>query len=458
LSFNYCTFRNGAPDGTLLVLNNNQDMLIQDAVFPANSTGSAFNVAKTLNQGYVYFDNATGLFSGPLFENDLYNLVDWSGYGEEQDFLIPGGWSGISSYIIPANPDLEVMFDPIIDQLVILFNLDGTYWPAENLNTLGNWSHHTGYVIKVAEDVLFTITGQELTNKTIGIKAGWNLIPVYSTVNASSFLSDLTGFVVAKGVATPEILWPDFNINTLQLLQEGKAYFVYSTQPGFLTYSKAHYDYSPGVLQMQEYHSPWNMPSYTPNSQLVAFTPESLKLFNSGDILAAFNPDGQCAGLTVLNDIEEAVAMAIFGDDLIEETAGGFRAGEPLRFRRYCHVSGEIVDLDVMWDENYDHSGCFESDGLSVVVDLKVVSAENVSAVLIKQPGIYPNPTKDVFTISGLEEHALISIFDVTGKEVFKRNMRLPATIDISNRPEGIYFISVKTNKLMFVEKLIINQ
>ncbi len=78
-SFNNCTFRNGTSAGTLLTVNNNQNIRINAANFPTNTWGGLKNVAKTQNSGSIAFTNETGAFAGTPYENDAYARINWSG-------------------------------------------------------------------------------------------------------------------------------------------------------------------------------------------------------------------------------------------------------------------------------------------------------------------------------------------------------------------------------------------
>ncbi len=83
-TFDNCIFRNGVSGGTLLTLDNNQDITINGASFPTNAGGGAKNVAKTVNSGSVYFSNWSGAFGGPAYEQDSYNRINWQGTGAPQ--------------------------------------------------------------------------------------------------------------------------------------------------------------------------------------------------------------------------------------------------------------------------------------------------------------------------------------------------------------------------------------
>jgi len=77
-SLNNCTFQYGQAGGTLLKIDNNQQFTITNASFPTNAGSGAKNVTKTLNQGTVAFMGETGVFAGTIYENDVYQRINWS--------------------------------------------------------------------------------------------------------------------------------------------------------------------------------------------------------------------------------------------------------------------------------------------------------------------------------------------------------------------------------------------
>ncbi|MGC9362073.1 MAG: hypothetical protein ACP5F3_04000, partial [Candidatus Syntrophosphaera sp.] len=79
--FYHCTFRQGAAGGVLLKINNGQSFTITGAVFPANTWGGTYNVSKTVDSGTVYFDQWSGDFGGPDYEQDSYGRIDWEFMG-----------------------------------------------------------------------------------------------------------------------------------------------------------------------------------------------------------------------------------------------------------------------------------------------------------------------------------------------------------------------------------------
>jgi len=89
-SFNHCTFQNGFVGfGTLLYINNADDVTINGANFPDNSS-SYYNVAKTQfpDSGTISMINATGIFAGEDFDQDDYDLINWDALAPIDDLTI----------------------------------------------------------------------------------------------------------------------------------------------------------------------------------------------------------------------------------------------------------------------------------------------------------------------------------------------------------------------------------
>jgi len=106
-----------------------------------------------------------------------------------------------------------------------------------------------------------------------------------------------------------------------------------------------------------------------------------------------------------------------------------------------------------------DGSGCENSADLEVVVDdcTGIGDFNNASINLT------PNPGKGVFEllIKGFTtEKGLVEIYSTTGKLVFKKELSLDdsesLSIDISNQPDGIYYLYLNNGTFIFDEKMVI--
>ena len=104
--------------------------------------------------------------------------------------------------------------------------------------------------------------------------------------------------------------------------------------------------------------------------------------------------------------------------------------------------------LDIGYEYNGDapDMGCFEY-GLPTSI------LSNKNNVLL----LYPNPVKDVFTIQNTVNMVSLSITDVTGKIIMKRQFGgvNNASIDLSEYNNGVYIVNIQTDKEAFTAKII---
>ena len=176
------------------------------------------------------------------------------GYGETEDYTIsianeavaeqvitiPEGWSGLSSYLIPANPAFETIFDEVMDQVIIVQNPNGVFWPGQGINTLVNWDTFSGYTIKTNSEVTLTIEGEQALPHAIQLHTGWNLMPMLTSCPIATnelFSSFSQQLVVVKEIAGSGIYWPAQSINTLPVLLPGRSYFVFLNDGIYLEFA-----------------------------------------------------------------------------------------------------------------------------------------------------------------------------------------------------------------------------
>lgn len=157
-----------------------------------------------------------------------------------QLIFIPAGWSGLSSRLIPGNPDILSIFGEVMNDIVILQSMEGIFYPDYGINTIGQWDYHEGYKIKTENPVVLTVSGWHNQQQTLQLEPGWNLIPVMSecSQHPAELFNGISGenFIV-KEVAGVGIYWPAMGINTIGLLNPGRAYFVRMNNSLTITFS-----------------------------------------------------------------------------------------------------------------------------------------------------------------------------------------------------------------------------
>ncbi len=148
--------------------------------------------------------------------------------------VLPGGWSGISSYLDPDDPALAQLLEAIADKLVILSDFQGNFYPPEVKDSLPEWDLKHGYYIKMNGPDTLEITGSMPESRQLFLQEGWNLVPVLSEfpVNVSDYFFGNAGKVeIITEVAGLKVWWPEKSITTLQQLLPGRAYLVKANAP-----------------------------------------------------------------------------------------------------------------------------------------------------------------------------------------------------------------------------------
>jgi hypothetical protein len=131
---------------------------------------------------------------------------------------------------------VEILLDPIFEQLEIFLDMNSIYWPAQEVNSLVTWDPNQGYYIKTSAAAQLTITGTEKAEPEVPLSTGWNIMPVLSenpisTIQSTIFSALGTNLVVAREVIGNKVYWPGQNIYSLTTLEPGRSYQILVTTP-----------------------------------------------------------------------------------------------------------------------------------------------------------------------------------------------------------------------------------
>jgi len=456
-------------------------------VYPLPQLSCPDDFEVCLNSPDVLLDNAFpvgGVYSGTgvYFENGDYFFEPFIGEGSyvieycytdpattcsncceftitvaaDQIIELPAGWSGISSFLLPDDPELNALLYPITYPLVYLSNFEGVYWPGGNVFTLDTWNVYSGYTIKVEWETQLPVCGDEVQNKIVNLNSGWNLIPVFSSVpvDIESLFGGLSGFQIAKDGAGLGVYWPQFGINTLGVVKPGKAYFVRMTIPGSIDFSSASKIKSAEQISWSALpETPWNKAHITPGSHLIAFTMNETPML-TGDIVGAFDSEGICCGVAEVHDKSLPFVLQAYADDIFENGKTGFETGELLQFQLYRPATGEIFDLNVSYNSALNE-GYFEHHGLSEIITVKL-SASGMPDFDKPDISFYPNPTSGILNITGEKSTVNLTVMNALGARVFAGELNLPDKIDLTNQPKGVYLLRVNTHDQVIFKKIVI--
>jgi C1A family cysteine protease len=372
----------------------------------------------------------------------------------QQIITLPEGWSGVSSYLLPQNANVTNIFQNIQDELILVQDMNGVYWPEAGMNTLGLWNAHHGYKIKLTEAVDLEFSGYDMVNHTMQLQAGWNLIPVICSGDVvcgevfDGLGNDLT---VVKEVAGINVFWPGEGVETLEHLTSGKSYMVKMEAPATITFPET-------TVKPKASKTTTELLDFTPtgNSHLVVLPPEALfgVQLMPGDEIGFLGGSGYAGALIIEETPTGPIVLTCFGNDTTTNSIPGLHNGDMLELTLYRPGTGWYYAY-MEFDPTFPNQGNYQDEGLSklTVCEFFPIGIENRSAQLIN---IFPNPATDKIIVSGLDHSANLEIVDISGKSLKTIENYTGGDISLSGMAKGVYFIRIQNEKLNVVRKIMV--
>ena len=116
---------------------------------------------------------------------------------------------------------------------------------------------------------------------------------------------------------------------------------------------------------------------------------------------------------------------------------------------------GDIDSLSFSLSSSDNGSWGMNTPAYFCIDDISVSTAISVETIAINNVNIYPNPVKDLLNITNAE-NSDISIYNLSGKLIYTEKIYDNiAKINFSNFKQGIYIVSVKTEKEVRTYKLV---
>jgi hypothetical protein len=110
------------------------------------------------------------------------------------------------------------------------------------------------------------------------------------------------------------------------------------------------------------------------------------------------------------------------------------------------------------WDCNLTTNTCFDpGTGLGAYSSIATCQTACTATAINEEISnllIYPNPVKNTLIIDG--DYSLATIYDVFGKIVLTTDYK--KTINVAALNNGVYFITITTNKGTYIEKIILSK
>lgn len=371
------------------------------------------------------------------------------------------GWSAISTYKLLDNPAFEEVFMHHVhyNLVEIVLGKAGFYWPGQNINLLGDWDTYQGYKIKMNVNEAVLMKGQMVTDKTVPLTQGVNYLPVLSDVpvDAELIFNQITNqMLFAFDIVNGLIYWPEGGIFTLNVLESGKSYLLSMIAPGSVTFPEID-GKSTGINQpMVVNDSPWFVQN-TGIAHIISIQKEAMDQLKSGDIIALFNSNGTCVGLTQYLSGSSNLSLVVYGNDFTTAAFDGMVEGEPMNFRLYSPATGKETEIEAVWSSVMPNAGLYADYGLSSITGFKL-GATGIGDEITGGVSIYPNPaTDEVFVVLNCNGLAQIDLLNQFGSlQMTSKTTQQQTRLDVSGLAPGIYLLKATCGNSSTTHKLVI--
>jgi len=379
---------------------------------------------------------------------------------------IPQGWSYISSYLEPTDPNIVNMWAGIVaeNNLSILTGVNGIYAPAPfYINTLQNWDYTKGYKVKMHQADELIVSGDSLTDKTVTFPAGVHLIPVLTnhTTGLDLVFDDAENDILYMlDIYSNLVYWPIGGLYTLTDMVPGKGYLANFKNPVTLTYPPMSNFTVDNASALPPAPGPWPIVR-TSNVHLISVSVEAISQLPDADYLGAFDSQGNCVGYAAIEKSGNNILLTIYGDEPMTAENDGLMEGQILHFRSFNISANSEKELTTTFNPTFpNYDGLFAANGLSGISGFKESATgvgENDLAALVQ---VYPNPATDVVNIvtEGFRTlQGFGTLLTAEGKAVKTFAIISPETqINVSDLQTGIYMLKIESENQIVVKRVVI--
>lgn len=381
------------------------------------------------------------------------------------------GWNLISSNITPDEPDMEVLFQPLIIPSQLLKVMDESGNAMENLGSYGGWQNAIGdlaltegYKVNVTTDCLLNLEGEPAPlPMDIPLSTGWNIIgfPYPWSVTATDIVQQLiTRGTLIKVQDEAGRSIEDFGsyggwVNNIGSFQPGKGYKVKVNAPEVLNLPEL--IFKSAEVPLTEVPPRHFIPAFRGNGvdhmniNLVALPAGFLR---PGDEIGLFDGENCVGALTLLPRHLEARLISIPASAADRNNNPGFTEGNPIRLQLWKASTNEVMPLE---PEIIKGPSSFrKNESLFASLEKYAVTGTPLPGTMAVR--IFPNPTSGKMTISlpaTLSGDTEVCVMNPAGQRVLLTRMNgIRGEIDLSGQAPGLYSVRVSNEAGTFMEKI----
>ena len=365
------------------------------------------------------------------------------------------GWGIWSTYIDPADANIESIFSDIVSNLTIVKDENGSvYWPMFGLNSIGDLTDGKGYQAKMMADDVLEMEGNLVPfDLPLNLTSGWGIMgflhPNTDGYSAADMMAPVVDQLTILKDENGSVYWPMFGLNSIGNMMPDKGYQVKMMEDAVFSYPSGGRFASSDVTIVEKtvyYETAYN----TGNNMTIGLPLSSWEVMPViGDEIAAYDESGRLIGSTSFNG--ENIALTVWGDDLTTTAKDGLAIGEKVTFKLWnSNMNTESTLVVTKWDAGSD---AYTIDGISIASNIIVSGATSADAYKLYQN--VPNPFNGITTVKFYvpeSTEVTIGVYNMLGEQVAEITNDIynvgkhEVTFDANGLGQGTYFVRMNTD------------
>ncbi len=189
----------------------------------------------------------------------------------------------------------------------------------------------------------------------------------------------------------------------------------------------------------------------TASDTITVFVTDSLGCVGGDSIMFSINT----ISTVIASAAMDTVCLADNDVTLTGTPAGGAWAGPGVTGNLFAPSTG-VGTYSLVYSYT-DSVGCSSADSVSVFVDVCTEIGTNTSATRFT---LFPNPSTGIINLNLNVDGSTVEVFNVLGNKVSgqKYNNSGLVQVDLSNQPQGVYFVQVTAGTSKMVQKVILQK
>jgi len=434
------------------IINSSGEFSFGLGVLDTSDNVSFYSKEKLLTDGVSGYAPQMSVWPSLSFSKDSLSVA--------YDIPLEKEWNLISVPFTGVKTRPKQIFSTLIRKglLEYVSSPSGYFKPGDPYSTLTSISSKEGYYLKLngpANKIFFR--GRALTDKTISLSAGWNMIAyspdyelavdkAFESLIASNTLQYVTGFVQGALVYDPDAP----QSSTLNTLKPTKGYWV-KVNAAVTNFSFPAQTQGGASGKIVANHSVKH-PEVKPNPSFMFVKGKIMgSRYNVGDWVKVLSEDNHVVGAAEIIEGGYLRNSAVYGDDVTTEDIDGLKSGEKVSFA----YDGDTLTSHVQFNPMSFHDVKLDYDTF-----LPTTFALHQN---------HPNPFNPITTIRyDLPEDGPVSIiiYDLMGREIktLVKQVSAPGRYSVNwngrnqfgkQIASGMYFYRMETPKFQSVKKLI---